>query len=98
LEEQMEAFRRRLRERRVEVGLSARALGLAIGKGNSYVQSLESGLRGRDLPDYGTIVKLAQKLDCDPEWLARGRGQGPAGPPAPAVVPRGQPHARGAVH
>lgn len=61
----------RLAERRAEVGLSGRALGVAAGLSARIVSLVETG---RANPKRQTIEALASVLGCHVEWLASGTG------------------------
>ena len=61
----------RLAERRVEVGLSGRALGVTAGLSARIVSLIETG---RANPKRETLEALAVVLGCHAEWLASGNG------------------------
>jgi transcriptional regulator with XRE-family HTH domain len=67
--EDIERFRKNVERLRKERGISARGLSLAIGKGESYVQSLESGLRVKEIPKMPTVEALANQLRVSPDQL-----------------------------
>ena len=61
----------RLAERRAEVGLSGRALGVAAGLSARIVSLIETG---RANPKRETLEAIAGVLGCHAEWLATGNG------------------------
>ena len=61
----------RLAERRAEVGLSGRHLGVAAGLSPRIVALIESG---KTAPKRSTLEALAGVLGCHTEWLASGTG------------------------
>jgi len=65
-------FGRRVRERRLKLGLSQVELAAACGIHDTYVSSIESGHRNVGLD---IIVRLARALDVDPGTLLRGIGR-----------------------
>lgn len=65
----------RLRERRIELGLSQRALGMRLGVSRALIVQLEDGRS----PWRGLWRRLAIELDLDEAELVRdGRSDGPA--------------------
>jgi transcriptional regulator with XRE-family HTH domain len=77
----IEGFRARLQQVREEKRLSARALSMAIGKGEAYIQALESGLRNKKLPSYEIVSAIARELGVDPAYLVYGSsGNAPTAP------------------
>jgi transcriptional regulator with XRE-family HTH domain len=82
----MDGFRRRLKVRREELGLSTHDLARRIGKGASFIAALESGTRGKTLPSYNVLHRIAENLTVDPDWLAYGQGDPPTGPPPRALI------------
>jgi transcriptional regulator with XRE-family HTH domain len=62
-------FGQRLRNLRLEAGLSQEALAAAAGVHATYVGNLE---RAYSSPTLGTIVRLAAALDVDPGDLVAG--------------------------
>lgn len=65
-------FGRRVRDRRLKLGLSQVELAAACGIHDTYVSSIESGHRNVGLD---IIVRLARALDTDPGTLLRGIGR-----------------------
>lgn len=59
----------RLREARLERGLSVRALSEAAGVSKSAISSIETGEHD---PSCTTVERLARALDVSPCWLAYG--------------------------
>lgn len=71
-------FGRRLREIRLERGLSQEKLGELAGLDRTYISSAERGRRNVTLK---AIHKLAEALDVDPgDLLSARRPEGPAEP------------------
>jgi DNA-binding XRE family transcriptional regulator len=62
-------FGARVRARRVELGMSQEALGMAAGLHRTYIGSLERGERNVSLLN---IVRVAEALAVDPGDLVRG--------------------------
>lgn len=59
----------RIRDRRVELGMSQRDLGWKIGHtGNANISAIETGRRGLSL---AMLFEIAQALDCKPEDFLR---------------------------
>ena len=65
---------------------SIRSLEGAYELSNAQLRKLIMGLSKR--PSYGELVKMAMALDCDPEWLQSGQGEGPR---ATTFIPEGPP-------
>jgi len=59
-------FRRNLRLRREELGLTQTDLAELVGVPQSHICALE---RGRMAPTLKTIARLATALRCPPSWL-----------------------------
>lgn len=62
------AFRTNLRNRRVELGLSQRALGEAIGVVQQWVQKLEAPATD-EVPSFYQLEDIARVLKCAPHDL-----------------------------
>lgn len=63
-------FARRLREARLRVGLSQKALGLAAGMDPSSASSrINQYERGKHMPDYATAERLAKALSVPTPYL-----------------------------
>lgn len=65
----LRAFGQRIRERRVELGLSQEALADRAGLHRTYVSAVERGIRNLTLT---SILRLAVALDLDPAKLVTG--------------------------
>jgi transcriptional regulator with XRE-family HTH domain len=74
----------RIRERRIEAGLSQRELA-TDGVSNAYISRIEAGLR---VPSLQAVIALARRLDTSAERLVFG-----ARPPHECVF-CGEPHTR----
>ena len=70
----LEEFGRRLRERRLELGLSQEALAERAGLHRTYIGDVERGERNIALVN---IVRLSEALVVDPAELVRGIGGRP---------------------
>lgn len=70
----MSTIGERIRERRKIMGITQAALAEAFGINRVSVTQWELGTTS---PEVDKIVKLAQLLDCDPEWLLSGNGSAP---------------------
>jgi transcriptional regulator with XRE-family HTH domain len=66
-----QTFGSRVRDRRVELGLSQEAIAGFIGMNVSYVASLERGERN---PSLSSFLWLAYGLEIDPAELVKGLG------------------------
>lgn len=66
--QQRDAFRRALRQARVDTGLSQRAVARAVGRTASAVWQWEEG---RGAPDAPTVAELERLLRLEPNSLAR---------------------------
>lgn len=62
-------FPNRIREYRLQAGLSQKRLGAPVGKGRSMISSWE---RGRSLPSLTNVLKLARALSTLVESLYAG--------------------------
>ncbi len=69
-------FGKRIKQRRVIVGLTQANLARKIGIAKSTIQTYESGA----FPKGDSIIKLSRVLECTTDWLLTGEG-----PPDPAV-------------
>lgn len=69
----------RLWKRRRELNLTQAALAKRVGVTPQDVQNWESGIV--KIHDHEQIEKIAEALDCDLNWLIRGRDLGAAGKP-----------------
>lgn len=65
----LEAFGRRVRKRRLELGVSQEELGERCGLHRTYIGSAERGERNVSLTN---IVRIATALDVDPGELMHG--------------------------
>jgi transcriptional regulator with XRE-family HTH domain len=63
---------RRIRRRRLELGLSQRACS-SPGVSYAYLSRVEAGTR---VPSAKALIQLAERLDVTPLWLATGRETG----------------------
>lgn len=75
----MSTLSERMKQARVEAGLSQAELAKQLGAGQSTIASIENGRNQSS----GRLVEIAQLLQVNPTWLAR--GQGPRKPDALAA-------------
>lgn len=66
---ELREFGRRVRDRRVELGLSQEDLAERAGLHRTYISSLEQGRRNVAVHN---VVRLAEALDIDPAHLVQG--------------------------
>jgi transcriptional regulator with XRE-family HTH domain len=66
---ELREFGRRVRDRRVELGLSQEDLAERAGLHRTYISSLEQGRRNVAVHN---VVRLAEALDIDPADLVQG--------------------------
>ena len=69
----IEGFRTRLQQMRELRGMSARSLSIKIGKGEAYIQALESGLRNKKVPSVQTVDAIAEALTTTTRYLVYGK-------------------------
>jgi phage repressor protein C with HTH and peptisase S24 domain len=67
----MTNFGQRVKDARMEVKMTQKALGYASGLSQTTIANIESGRNKGS----GDVVALARALKVSPEWLAEGRGQ-----------------------
>lgn len=72
MEADIEALRARLFKLRTGKKISARALSMAIGKSEAYIQGLESGLRNKEVPKEPIVRAIARELGTTVDYLVYG--------------------------
>lgn len=76
MEPDIEAFRARLYDLRTKKRISARALSMAIGRSEAYIQGLESGLRNKEVPREPIVRSIARELGTTVDFLVYGIAAG----------------------
>ena len=67
----LSTFARRVRQRRIELGLSQEKLAELSGLDRTYISGIERGVRN---PTLSTAERLAQALDVPLAWLVTPSG------------------------